>query len=166
MRRSVLGVVFVVMLAWAAPCLGQTDNTKGTIFQTGGKPTIHFQKLKGSLANYTFVGTHKGKRTEVNWEKLKEFEYLSDTSARLTLRSGKVFTIQGLSRNWGTSVYTYDEINEKLSEQKIIGYDIHKIVFGEQAGSTKKCPKCDREFPADYLYCPYDKHDLNWSKVD
>jgi len=167
MKIQILVIAFALMSS--LPCLGQADevkgHAKGTIIGKGDQPTVHFVKLEKELQYYYFTGNYKGKKTTVLWSKLKEFEYLNDTSVRMTLRTGKTFTLTETSRP-SVYFYYYDEINEKLTQDAVSGSAVHKIVFDTHIGSVKKCPKCNRQFPEDYLFCPHDKTDLDWSKVE
>ena len=169
MRIKIVALLFV--LFWSVPCLGQADevkgNAKGTIIGKGKQPTVHFVKLCSMLEQSTFDGKYKGKNTRVVWSQIKEFEYLNDLSVRVTLRNGKTFTLESqFGVRQDLCFYYYDEINEKLTQDAVRGSVVHKVVFDTCIGSVKKCPKCNRQLPEDYLFCPYDKTDLNWSKVE
>jgi hypothetical protein len=56
----------------------------------------------------------------------------------------------GVSLIWGSEVKGAEGMSEAVAEPGV----------GEPSVTAHKCPKCGRTFPAEYVYCPYDKTTL------
>ena len=98
-----------------------------------------------------------------------EIKNLTDLGNRIVLiekRSGKKFKVKCMHFPpliVGEYAF-YDQNSEKYSEGDYTDYT-RKIVFDEDFGELRKCQKCERTFPPDYLFCPYDKSELRLLKV-
>jgi hypothetical protein len=122
-----------------------------------------------------FGCTFENNKVKIPIADLKEILKLDDTGKILLIkRNGKKFEVQGtfchLFRQkkckYSSVNYTfYDKINEKYSEGTLHHSRVKRIVFDDDFGELRKCPKCNKTFPPDHLFCPYDKTDLKLVKI-
>jgi len=112
---------------------------------------------------------HKGNQTKIPTKKIKEIRKIDEFIFIVTTRDHREFKVEGKLCDFVIDSpgycqdqhlkYTYyDKINEKYSEDAIHHKNINKIVFDEDYGEIRRCPKGGRTFPPDYLFCPFHKN--------
>lgn len=121
-------------------------------------------------------GEFKGNDVKIKMSDIKEIQLLTTDVAftfdhsKLVKKSGDLVIIKRDEKQYtlknayfSSSHFGYeffDEINNRVSENTLPFSEVSRITFGEDIGTAKKCPKDGRLFPADYIYCPYDKTEL------
>ena len=124
--------------------------------------------------NGVIEGRYEGNRISIPTTDVKEIIWTGPREMTVTLRAGRVYRLSGCwphhDQRSRIRYEFWDEINQKWSTGTVlIGYPAryekrcNKVVFGQDIGDLKKCPKCKSYFPQDFLFCPYDKSDLIWS---
>jgi len=97
----------------------------------------------------------------INVSEVKEIVQLAPKGFKITLRDGREITTPTLSIGV-FEYYLYDEVNGKKIQSAIHMSSISKIVFQEDVGNLKHCPKCNKWWPSDFIFCPYDSTKLLW----
>lgn len=62
--------------------------------------------------------------------------------------------------------YFYDDMSKKIERKSISTDEVSKIIFDENIGELKQCPKCKNWWPQDFIFCPYDATELKWSNKE
>jgi len=174
--RKMLSIFLITafILVVSGYCFGAREIFKGYFVTTDGKTQAvsEFVNLK-----LDFSCTYQGNRIKIPLEDIKSIIVIGKWEDKIVVvekRNGKMFKVEG-RLDWiadsGCSpakciLYKfYDEINEHYSKAQIIGLSVKEIVFDEDFGSLRKCQKCGRTFPPDYLFCPYDKSPMRLIQV-
>lgn len=153
----------------------------GGYIVTSDGVTIRVVEFLQPLRSYYIQGTYKGSTVRFKASDLLEVWLLDENctygwiyqkgrckgTMRVTNRDSKTFTITECdfaahNLEWGLSYVVYNEITGSAEETSIMTYDISRLSFSEDLGTIRQCPKCERIFPSDYLFCPYDSTELLW----
>ena len=152
---------------------------EGVIYFRDKRPPIYFDRFKAQKTVFD-IYFGDGEEDRISLKDIKSFEFLDPQLARdvrITMRNGKVLIVRYMKNEWGTYsggsfIIKYGIINPKngdLQYERVTfrkGYSFHshilKIIFSDNVGDFRTCPKCGRIQPRDYIYCPYDSTRLIW----
>jgi hypothetical protein len=173
-RVSVVTLLFGLSLLQSA--LAQGEHFTGHFVTTNGKTQVvgEFSNLEDD-----FDVEHNGNDIDIKINKIKEVFRVEKTDGSqhpfiVILRNGNKFKVNtSFGYLFDTEAggddflsYTFfDRINGKYSEDIIYEYNVKKIVFDEDYGELRRCPKDGKTFPPDYLFCPYDKTKMDLVKI-
>ncbi|MBI5182129.1 MAG: hypothetical protein HZA06_04355 [Nitrospirae bacterium] len=176
MKRHFLFCLLAIFLLVTASDAFAKAIIGGVIYKRNGS-VIKTKKFTKTLEpNEAISGDYKENNIKIKIADIKEVQFLTSDVAytfdhsKLVKKSGDIVIIKRDGKQYtlknayfSTSHFGYeffDEINNKVSENMVSFSEVSRIVFGEDIGTAKKCPKDGRIFPSDYVYCPYDKTEL------
>ena len=169
-------IICFITLVLSVPCYAGGETFKGHIVSTKGKTIVatQFEFRKYHEAPYEY----EGQSIKVPFKDMKRVSSLGHNWYLLEKRNGKQFKVKGhpdkkigvLSTSGGPGQYWllyhfYDPVNEAIKLESIYVDDIQEVVFDTEFGELRKCPKCSRTFPPDYVYCPYDRSEMRLTKI-
>jgi len=145
----------------------------GTVFLEDGKMIAVEEFTKVLVHEEIIYGEEKGEEREIvlgDVDRIRLLttgvDYVFDNS-KFTKKSGsmEVFLKNGEKHLLNNAYFpektftvkVRDPKTGKLIERKISFRQVREIVFAKGPVIYKRCPSDGRLFPADYLYCPYDK---------
>jgi len=73
------------------------------------------------------------------------------------------FTVHN-GKELGVICKYYNKFNKEYAETFVPWWDIKSISF-ESIGKIKECPKCNKTFNSNYIFCPYDKTKLRFIDI-
>ncbi|MBW2322727.1 MAG: hypothetical protein JRF41_04275 [Deltaproteobacteria bacterium] len=139
----------------SCPSYGGDETFKGVVITTDGKYHLvgEFLDLKGEsfYCRYPYA-------------ELKSITYLGDETVLILKRNGEELKVSKGYLQVGAIAY-YNPMDMKYVTEMISNHLIKKIVFDDDFGEARKCPKCGKTYPADFLFCPYDKAVLKLIKI-
>ncbi|MBI5180840.1 MAG: hypothetical protein HZA05_05510 [Nitrospirae bacterium] len=176
MRRIVLLCLMASFILGISSDVFSKAVVGGVIYKRNGA-VIKTKKFTKTLEPSEAVsGDYKENNIKIKISDIKEVQLLTSDVAytfdhsKLVKKSGDLVIIKRDGKQYtlknayfSTSHFGYeffDEINNRVSENMVAFSEISRIIFGEDVGTAKKCPKDGRIFPSDYIYCPYDKTEL------
>ena len=135
--------------------------------------SIEVVEFLNPLKTGSIGGEYKNNWVEFSADILKDIWILSlegknIMNLKIMTRDGREFIIYNALFYDGTNdydriVYTvFNEITGGSAKQITSLSDVSNLIFDEDIGELKRCPKCKKVFPSDYLFCPYDKEELEW----
>ncbi len=176
MKRHFLFYLTVIFLLVAASEVFAKAIIGGVIYKRNGAVIKTKKFTKTIEPNEAISGDFKENNIKIKIADIKEVQFLTSDVAytfdhsKLVKKSGDIVIIKRDGKQYTlknayfpTSHFGYeffDEINNKVSENMVAFSEVSRIVFGEDIGTAKKCPKDGRIFPSDYIYCPFDKTEL------
>ena len=176
MKRHFLFYLTVIILLVAASEVFAKAIIGGVIYKRNGAVIKTKKFTKTIEPNEAISGDFKENNIKIKIADIKEVQFLTSDVAytfdhsKLVKKSGDVVIIKRDGKQYTlknayfpTSHFGYeffDEINNRVSENVVAFSEVSRIVFGEDIGTAKKCPKDGRIFPSDYIYCPFDKTEL------
>jgi len=176
MKRHFLFYLTVIFLLVAASEVFAKAIIGGVIYKRNGAVIKTKKFTKTIEPNEAISGDFKENNIKIKIADIKEVQFLTSDVAytfdhsKLVKKSGDVVIIKRDGKQYTlknayfpTSHFGYeffDEINNRVSENVVAFSEVSRIVFGEDIGTAKKCPKDGRIFPSDYVYCPFDKTEL------
>ena len=176
MKRHFLFYLTVIFLLVAASEVFAKAIIGGVIYKRNGAVIKTKKFTKTIEPNEAISGDFKENNIKIKIADIKEVQFLTSDVAytfdhsKLVKKSGDVVIIKRDGKQYTlknayfpTSHFGYeffDEINNRVSENVVAFSEVSRIVFGEDIGTAKKCPKDGRIFPSDHVYCPFDKTEL------
>ena len=176
MKRHFLFYLTAIFLLVAASEVFAKAIIGGVIYKRNGAVIKTKKFTKTIEPNEAISGDFKENNIKIKIADIKEVQFLTSDVAytfdhsKLVKKSGDVVIIKRDGKQYTlknayfpTSHFGYeffDEINNRVSENVVAFSEVSRIVFGEDIGTAKKCPKDGRIFPSDYVYCPFDKTEL------
>lgn len=176
MKRNLLVFLAAIFILITTSDVHSKAVVGGVIYKRNGA-VIKTKKFTKTLEpNEAISGDYKENNIKIKISDIKEVQLLTSDVAYtfdhsklvkksgdivIIKRDGKQYTLKNAyfpSSHFGYEFF--DEINNRVSENMVAFSEISRIVFGEDVGTAKKCPKDGRLFPSDYVYCPYDKTEL------
>jgi hypothetical protein len=176
MKRYLLFSLIVIIILSATADVFSKAVVGGVIYKRSGA-VIKTKKFTKTLEpNEVISGDYKENNIKIKMSDIKEVQLLTSDVAYtfdhsklvkksgdivIIKRDGKQYTLKNAYFSSSHLGYEFfDEINNRVSENILSFSEVSRIVFGEDIGTAKKCPKDGRLFPSDYIYCPYDKTEL------
>ena len=162
--KKFLGIMLVLGLVcgFNHPSFGGQETVKGHFITKDGKyqPVDEFMDLKGE----SFFYKSEGKELSIPYAEIKSLTYFGDDKILVKKRNGKELRVNKSYLRVGSFAF-YDPVSMKYSTEMISNHLIKKIVFDDDFGEMRKCLKCGRTYPPDYLFCPYDRTKLRLIKI-
>jgi len=154
----ILGLVFGVYYF----SYGSDETFKGFLITTNGKYHLigEFLDLKGER----FYCAYKEKELFIPYTEIKSLTCLDENTILVVKRNGEKLKVNRNYLQVGSVAY-YDPVKMRYATKIFSSHLIKKIVFDDDYGQLRKCQKCQRTYPPDYLFCPYDKTELKLIKI-
>ncbi|MBW1708706.1 MAG: hypothetical protein JRG97_07825 [Deltaproteobacteria bacterium] len=162
--KKLLRILLILCLFFGIsyPSYGGDETFKGVVITIDGKYHLvgEFLDLKGE----SFYCRYNEKELYIPYAELKSITYLGDETVLILKRNGEELKVSKGYLQVGAIAY-YNPMDMKYVTEMISNHLIKKIVFDDDFGEARKCPKCGKTYPADFLFCPYDKAVLKLIKI-
>ena len=160
MKKMILAVVFILVTYSVGFC----ETYKGYFITYADKTIVvnSFDELKNAGK---FFCKYEGNSIGIPYSKIKSMTSL-DMGRKTVLierRDGVKFEVKADSSLRVGWYSFYDIISESYSSAA--ENDVKRIVFDEDFGDLRKCPKCSRTYIPEYMFCPYDKTQMKLIKI-
>ena len=171
MKRSIL---LLIVATFAVNAFAADEVFKGYIITNKGNTIVAKEFVK---PNRQLSVKYEGQDVKIPIEDIKKVVFNKDNYYSIvTKRNGKEFKVKGSlwslfqKRGKGYAGYVtykfHDEINEKLSQNRIDTDSVKVLVFDDDFGHVRVDAETNQTFPHDYLFNPYTGKELKLKSIE